>query len=122
MNYNCEDIIDVYYLDILREVPKRKYDVIVSNPPYIPLNEIDDLEHTVKYYDPLDALTDYSDGMTFYKRIYDISPRILNKGGCMIFEFGTIDQIDKITHIFDGYSYNIFNDLSGNPRVILFQS
>tara|TARA_X000001036_G_scaffold330619_1_gene309331 strand:- start:1081 stop:1293 length:213 start_codon:yes stop_codon:yes gene_type:complete len=69
----------------------------------------------------MNALTDYSDGMTFYKRIFDISSTILNEGGLIIFEFGTADQRDKIIDIFNGYQYNTFNDLSNNPRVILFQ-
>jgi len=40
----------------------------------------------------------------------------------MIFEFGTADQRDKIINIFNGYTHDTFNDLSNNPRVILFQS
>jgi len=114
--------VKVYRLDILQETPQQKYDVILSNPPYIPFEEIHSLEHSVRYYDPLDALTDYSNGMTFYRRIFEISKRVLNKGGIMIFEFGTPDQQDKIINIFDGHSYNIFNDLAGKPRVIMFQS
>ena len=47
---------------------------------------------------------------------------ILNKGGFIIFEFGTVDQRDQIINIFNGYTYDTFNDLSNNPRVILFQS
>ena len=120
--YHCEHIINPYQLDILEEVPNHKYDVIVSNPPYIPLDQIASLEHSVQYYDPMNALTDYSDGMTFYRRIFEISSMILNKGGFIIFEFGTVDQRDQIINIFNGYTYDTFNDLSNNPRVILFQS
>tara|TARA_Y100001970_G_C14183743_1_gene831323 strand:+ start:1407 stop:1751 length:345 start_codon:yes stop_codon:yes gene_type:complete len=114
--------VSAYQLDILQKIPNQKYDVIISNPPYIPIQEINNLEHSVQYYDPIDALTDYDDGMTFYRRIFDISSRILNQGGIMIFEFGTPDQQNQIINIFDGYSYQTFKDLARRPRVIMFQS
>ena len=119
--YACSNIINTYRCNILKELPKNKYDIIVSNPPYIPFQEINNLEHSVKYYDPLDALTDYSDGMNFYKRIADISKFILNKNGLIIFEFGTEDQEKKIIDLFYSYPYQTFNDLDGKPRIIMFQ-
>ena len=120
--YHCESIVNVYCLDILKEIPNEKYDVIVCNPPYIPFQQIKTLEHTVRYYDPMNALTDYADGMTFYKRIFKISNTILNKGGLIIFEFGENNQLNKIINIFKDYSYDFFNDLAGNPRVIMLKS
>ena len=119
--YGCDHIINPYSCDILRELPNKKYDVIVSNPPYIPLSELPNLEHSVRYYDPLDALTDYADGMMFYQRIADISNTIINPGGYIILEFGTRNQEQKIINIFHKYNYQTFNDLHDKPRVIMFE-
>ena len=99
-------------------MPKNQYDIIVSNPPYIPIDEVDSLDIVVKEHDPHSALTDYGDGMQFYQRIHDISHHILNKNGCIIMEFGSINQLDKIINYFQSYQYTVYNDLNGDPRII----
>lgn len=121
-HYHCENTVNIYPLDILKETPNKRYDVIISNPPYIPLDQISKLPHSVQYYDPIDALTDNGDGMIFYRRIFELSNKILNDGGLIILEFGDSDQRHQITDIFNGYSSEYFNDLAGNPRVIILKS
>ena len=95
--------------------------MILSNPPYIPLSEIETLDPSVKNYDPKDALTDYGDGMTFYKRINKLSTNLLNKNGFIALEFGSKNQIHEIINIFSDYRYEIFNDNTDAPRVIVLQ-
>ena len=119
--YNCQNQIKLHNFDILNSIPKDKYDVIISNPPYIPLQDINTLEHSVKHYDPLDALTDHSDGMIFYRRIFEISNHLLNKNGLIVLEFGSTTQKDAIIDIFNGYKHEIFNDYTHHPRVIILQ-
>lgn len=102
-------------------MPKFRYDVIISNPPYIPLKDINSLEHSVKEHDPLDALTDHGDGMLFYKRIFEIADHILNKNGIIILEFGDKIQKNNIIDIFCGYKHKIFNDYTNQPRAITLQ-
>jgi len=107
-----------YYCDILNEIPTKTYDVIVSNPPYIALNQISSLEFSVQHYDPQNALTDSNDGLTFYKRIHYIADYILNDHGVIMMEFGLSAQVDQIKDIFKSYKATIYNDLNGDPRVI----
>lgn len=61
--------------DILKPWPqllKRQFDIIVSNPPYVTNDEMKTLQPEVKDYEPHAALTDFSDGLKFYRRIFDM--------------------------------------------------
>ena len=100
---------------------QSKYDLIISNPPYIPLTDINGLEPEVLLYDPLNALTDYKDGLSFYKYFSQHGQNLLNKNGKMLFEFGGKQQCKQITELFNhtGYDCTIFNDLNYDPRFIL---
>lgn len=103
--------------------PQRTYDFIISNPPYIPINEISNLDYEVTLYDPLNALTDYDNGLTFYKYFYHFGCKYLNSKGYMLFEFGGKEQVSEIKNIFNNeiYSYNVLEDLNNEPRFMLIQ-
>jgi release factor glutamine methyltransferase len=106
--------------DILNEIPTtKKFDIIVSNPPYIPINEYEKLEPEVKIYEPRTALTDEKDGMIFYKRFSEIIPDLLKKNGKFYFEFG-FGQKDEISKIFNeiGFRTEFFDDFNKIPRII----
>ncbi len=66
----------------------RKYDIIISNPPYIASGEIDKLDDEVKKYDPKLALDGGEDGLDFYRAIIAGSVKRFNKNGCLMFELG----------------------------------
>ena len=102
---------------------QNKYDLIISNPPYIRLQDIALLEPEVILYDPLSALTDYKDGLTFYRYFAKQGKKLLNPQGLMLFEFGGHKQLNDIIKIFidEQYNYTIFNDLNGEPRFILLK-
>ena len=97
-----------------------KSDTIVSNPPYIPNNELSSLQTEVKNYDPHDALTDYNDGLTFYRRFANQFDNIVNPGGNLILEFGGNNQKNEIEGIFNkgGFRTSFFKDLHGEWRII----
>ena len=116
--FKCQKSVKSYKLDILNQIPTYKYDVLVSNPPYIEDTMINKLDYSVKYYDPINALTDYSDGLTFYRRIHQIADQVLNKNGIIIMEAGNYQQINEIKNIFDNYITTIHNDLNNDPRII----
>ena len=78
--------IKFYQLDILKEIPDRQFDVVVSNPPYVKEEEIKSLDENVKEYEPLIALTPFEDPLIFYKRMISISDKILKIGGRMYWE------------------------------------
>ncbi len=79
-------------------LPVTDYDVIVSNPPYVPTQEIDTLQPEIKY-EPRLALDGGEDGLNFYRRIIHGAPRYLKKSGFLIMETG-FGQKDAIKNIF----------------------
>lgn len=74
--------------DILREIPLEKYDIVVSNPPYIETDEIPYLMRDVAEYEPRLALDGGDDGLMFYRRLAGIAPEMLNDGGILALEVG----------------------------------
>ena len=74
-------------------------DIIVSNPPYIPTQDIASLEENVKKYDPLPALDGGEDGLYHYRQIASITPPLLPKGGYVLLEVG-INQSQAVADIF----------------------
>ena len=120
--YNCNKI-QFMNIDIFKMNYTNSYDMIISNPPYIPISEIPQLNDEVKLYDPLSALTDYDDGLLFYKYFAKIGQYLLKKNGCMLLEFGGNNQVEALKIIFDSPNYNctFFNDLNGDPRFILIE-
>ncbi len=67
---------------------KRKFDIIVSNPPYIPTDEIKKLDKIVRECDPILALDGGDDGLDFYREIIASAPNRLNANGMLFFEIG----------------------------------
>lgn len=98
-----------------------KYDIIMSNPPYIPTDEIDSLSKYVKS-EPIIALDGGKTGLLFYERIIDEARSYLNDNGYIVFEIG-YNQMSNITRIFNKYhEYEIvekIKDLNSNDRVII---
>ena len=66
----------------------RRFDMIVSNPPYIPAAELPTLQQEVRGFEPMNALDGGEDGLDFYRRITQQAPEHLNPGGWLIFEVG----------------------------------
>jgi release factor glutamine methyltransferase len=96
------------------------YDVVISNPPYVSKTDYLELQTEIKDFEPDFAVTDFSDGYTFYKRIIDISKKILKPGGKIFFEIAKgQSEIIKDFLIQDAYK-NVFivKDYQGIERVI----
>ena len=110
---------NLYNLDILTETPQMKYDIVISNPPYISKEEYSNLDHEVKNFEPQQSLTDNSDGYIFYKRYADILKSILKTKGVAVFEISHFFSKQKITSIFNQFSSIQFHkDLNGDYRAI----
>ncbi len=105
--------------DILKEHLSGKYDVIVSNPPYIRTDVIPTLMHSVQDFEPHLALDGGEDGLVFYRRIADEAKALLHKGGLLAFEIG-FDQAESVCAIMADafYDITVTKDLSGNDRVV----
>jgi release factor glutamine methyltransferase len=104
----------------LFDLVDESYDVIVSNPPYIPTGEIESLMPEVKNHEPLAALDGSMDGLLFYRKITSASMKHLNNGGFLYFEIGH-NQGEEVKHILqeEGFTdVTIKKDLSGLDRVV----
>ena len=113
--------VEVLCGDMFEPVKKKKFHMIVSNPPYIPTAMIDTLMTEVKDYEPLSALDGGADGLDYYRRIAQEAPDHLKKNGMIIFEIGD-DQGEAVSSILreTGRFAEIETgqDLSGRDRVV----
>jgi release factor glutamine methyltransferase len=106
-------------IDVSKELPIGTFSLIVSNPPYIELAEYEKLEEEVRDHEPRLALTDESDGLTFFRRYSEIFGKILSPDGLFFLEIG-YGQRDRLETIFDKKLFEIefSNDFAGIPRFI----
>jgi len=112
-------------MDIQKEIPKESYNLIVSNPPYIPLNKISDLEKNIKDFEPHIALTDGADGLTFYHRLASVASKILHSNGYLIMEVGQGEHPQKALKLFKNNAFasnKLIQDYNGDDRVLWVQS
>lgn len=106
--------------DILNELPEGKFDFILSNPPYIETDVIPTLMSDVRDFEPYGALWGGDDGLRFYRRISEIAPKLLNKGGTLVFEVGHTQskEVEELL-IQSGFTDTaILKDLAGIERVV----
>ena len=100
----------------------NRFDLLVSNPPYIATEDIDPLAPEIVRFEPREALDGGADGLDFYRRIVFEAPRFLRSGGWLLVEHG-FDQGDEVRALLvkDGRYEAIATkqDLSGHPRVTL---
>ena len=107
--------------DILLRTPTTRYDIILSNPPYVSNSEFKLLEDSVRIYEPTKALTDFDDGYRFYKRYAAIFKRIMNKKAIAVLEISHLFDSKIIRNIFEDFSKIKFHkDLNGDIRVVSF--
>lgn len=123
---NCENIlqnknsINIINADALSFIGKNKFDIIVSNPPYVALKDKDNLQRDL-YFEPENALYSGYDGMDFYRNFFNIIDRYLKYSGTFFFEIG-FNQGKELINICE--SFNIKNaeikkDLSGKDRFLI---
>ena len=100
---------------------ESKYDIIVSNPPYIQSDVVDTLESEVKDFEPRLALDGDVDGMKFYKIIAENYENYLADNGVLALEIG-YDEADDIRALFEGKNVVIKKDLANLDRVAIIYS
>ena len=97
------------------------FDVIVSNPPYIPTEVIGGLMPEVAVYEPMQALDGKEDGLYFYRKIIAVAAEYLNPEGTLLFEIGH-DQGEAVSSMMKEAGYKdvrVVKDLAGNDRVVI---
>ena len=110
--------IDFRNGNMFEGVKGEKYDIIVSNPPYIPSADIQKLEKKVKDFEPMLALDGGKDGLNFYRIIAKEYSNYLNDNGKLILELG-IDESEKVAALFEGKEVEIKKDYNGIDRILI---
>ena len=117
INFIQANLLTPYHLPLIT------YDLIVSNPPYIPTREIKELQQEIRY-EPAIALDGGSDGLDFYRRIVACTPAYLNNCGFLIMEMG-FGQSESIENIFQKSGnfeiIDVVKDYNSIERVIVTQ-
>lgn len=123
---------NVQKLDLIKKVVFRKsdifsalregekFDIIVSNPPYISEDDYNNLDKVVKDFEPKSALLAGDCGFEFYKKIICDAKKYLNKGGYLIFECGH-NQADEICRLLEENNFKVSDvicDMAGIKRVV----
>ncbi len=121
---SVEDRIDFVATDLLDAFAEASFaDFILSNPPYVSDREIAALQREVRDWEPRAALTDFGDGLSFYRRLLSAAPSRLKQGGYLICEIG-YTQSEKVSAMIDRAVWTeprLLDDLQGIPRTIVLQ-
>ena len=117
------DRLQLIESDLLTAIPGgEQFELIVSNPPYVPDDDIDSLQREVKR-EPRSALAGGSDGLDVIRRLlHEAAPRI-QTGGHLVFEFG-FGQAELLLNLIDRSQWNLIEvrkDLQGIPRVLVLE-
>ena len=116
--------IDFKVMDFLKEIPEGRFDLLVSNPPYIPEKEMSETMPEVHQYEPKIALTDERDGLTFYRRFAEVGKSLIKPGGWMVLEVGLGKHPSKAVDIFQSAGYTqleLIPDYNSDERVLKIQ-
>lgn len=106
--------------DLFEVLGNCKFDVIVSNPPYISSYELKDLQIEIKSYEPIIALNGGPTGLDYYRKIIEKASMFLNKNGLLAFEIGWKQAPLVITFMEEYFSnIKIIKDLAGIERVVM---
>lgn len=112
--------INFVHSDLFENIAE-KFDIIISNPPYIAENLKSGMQPEVTEFEPHGALFATDEGLYFYKKIIQLAPQYLNKNGVLAFEVG-INQSRKIKELLENQGFSkiiIIPDLSAIDRVVL---
>jgi len=119
--YNLGNRVKTIKSDLFSNIKNTKYDLIISNPPYIIEDEIKTLDKDIKNYEPYIALNGGKDGLAFYKKIINSARNFLNDKGVLALEIGYNQKKDVINLLkYAEYTnIKIFKDYNKNDRVII---
>ncbi len=118
--HNVFDRLELKISDVFDILQTEKFDLIVSNPPYISSKNIRNLQMEVRDFEPLSALTDGADGLSIIKKIIDDAPKFLKPQGFLLMEigFGQADEVKKMFSPKIWQSVEILPDLQNIPRIV----
>ncbi len=118
---NLEIAADFIQSDLFRQLEfNEKYDMLVSNPPYIQTKMVETLMPEVRDHEPVIALDGMEDGLFFYNRIIEECGAYLNGGACVLFEIG-YDQGQQVKELMEQQGFRevtVMKDFAGLDRVV----
>ena len=112
--------INIINANVLDFVPEKKFDIIVSNPPYVALKDKNNLQKDL-YFEPETALYSGYDGLDFYRNFFAVMDKYLKLGGAFFFEIG-FNQGKELLNICESFGIKnaeIKKDLSGKDRFLI---
>ena len=114
-----DDRIEFFCGDLFKPLEGQKFNAIVSNPPYIPTNDLKSLQSEVQR-EPQLALDGGADGLSFYRRIISDAPKFLVDGGLLAVEIG-VNQAAAVKALFavNFIDVEIVKDLAGLERIVV---
>lgn len=120
---NLQDRVSFIKSDLLEKAIENEklYDIIVSNPPYIEEEEINNLMEDVKNYEPHTALNGGVDGLDFYRKIIEQSEKVLKEEGILAFEIG-YNQGEAVKSIMEKNNYKdvrVIKDFASLDRIVI---
>lgn len=116
---NGVDNIHFRLSDLFTNLPEnQRYDLIVSNPPYIPTAEIAALDEDVRLFEPHTALDGGADGLDLYRRIIQESPSRLRSGGALFLELGDRAGVEALMRQAGFVNITVTRDYAGFERVL----
>ncbi|WP_407396639.1 peptide chain release factor N(5)-glutamine methyltransferase [Anaerovibrio sp.] len=118
---DLSDRVEFCHGDMLEPIRDRKFTAIVSNPPYIPEDDIDGLEPDVRDFEPISALVAGPDGLDFYRRLVAEAGNMIDDDGFLALEIG-INQAEALKALGQEHGWGrceIVKDLAGIDRVVI---
>ncbi|MBI3005068.1 MAG: peptide chain release factor N(5)-glutamine methyltransferase [Ignavibacteriales bacterium] len=122
--HGLQPVIDLKEMDIFEPLDQlllRRFDILVSNPPYVAPDEWETLRPEVKDYEPRSATTDSHDGFEFYRRIFELSPYLLVDKGLALVEAGDgcAGEVAELMSQNAFEDISVVQDLQGTDRVVI---
>ncbi|MGI8812571.1 MAG: peptide chain release factor N(5)-glutamine methyltransferase [Pyrinomonadaceae bacterium] len=117
--YGVNQRLELLESDLFAAVNGRQFTLIVSNPPYVPLDDLKTLQAEVSSFEPRVALTDGGDGLSIIRRIIDHAPGYLRRGGVLLLEIG-MGQAERVLTMFDPATWceiQFHRDFQDIPRI-----
>jgi release factor glutamine methyltransferase len=118
--HSVADRLKLKMSDVFSNVENEKFDLIVSNPPYVPETDLQELQPEVKNFEPHSALFANKDGLEIVEKIINESPQFLRTGGFLIMEIG-IEQSERVEKMISSdiwQEIRFIKDLQGIPRTL----
>jgi protein-(glutamine-N5) methyltransferase, release factor-specific len=106
--------------DVFDALAGQRFDIIVSNPPYVPQKDFDSLQAEVRDFEPQIALTDGVDGLSIIERIVARAPQYLRPGGGLLMEigFGQAEAVEQMFNRKIWAHFELLDDLQSIPRTV----